>query len=54
MAIAIGLDIKNAFNTHPWSAIKEALRKKGFPEYIRKIIADYLSNRAIEYINGNG
>lgn len=54
MVVAIGLDIKNAFNTLPWSAIKEALRRKGFPDYIGKIITDYLSNRAVEYVNGDG
>lgn len=51
MVVAVGLDIKNAFNALPWSAIRKALRKKGFPEYIKRIIGDYLSNRSIEFVN---
>lgn len=52
--IAVGLDIKNAFNSLPWSAIREAMRKKGFPKYIRRMIGSYLSNRSIEYVNNRG
>ncbi|XP_032688973.1 uncharacterized protein LOC116852579 [Odontomachus brunneus] len=54
-AIGISLDIKNAFNSIPWVRIHEALEKKGFPNYIRKIVAAYLSDRWIEYgVTGGG
>lgn len=39
----------NAFNSLPWPVIREAMIRKGFPEYIRRIIDSYLSGRTIEY-----
>lgn len=41
------LDIKNAFNSAPWSAIMKALREKHVPEYLRKIIDSYLHDRSL-------
>lgn len=49
VAIAVDLDISNAFNSIPWSGIKDVLKRKGFPDYLRSIIHDYLSNRSILY-----
>ncbi|KMQ90053.1 reverse transcriptase, partial [Lasius niger] len=49
IAIAVSLDIANAFNSIPWRVINDALDKGGFPEYLRRVIRDYLSNRTIEY-----
>jgi len=48
-AMAIGLDVKNAFNTIPWPAIRDALRRKGFPPYIRRILDHYLFERTVEF-----
>lgn len=47
VTIAVCLDIRNAFNSLPWRAIKEALKRKGFPEYLRRILDSYFSNRWI-------
>lgn len=52
--IAVSLDIRNAFGSLPWDVIREALRKKGFPDYLRRIIDDYLNNRSVEYIGEDG
>lgn len=49
VTIAVCLDIKNAFNSLSWRAIKEALKRKGFPDYIRRILDAYLSDRWIQY-----
>lgn len=54
VTIAVCLDIKNAFNSLSWHAIKEALKRKGFPEYIRRILDSYLSNRRIQYESKTG
>lgn len=53
-AIAVGIDIANAFNSIPWSKILLAMEDKGFPLYLRKIIASYLSDRRIIYRNSRG
>lgn len=49
LTLAVGLDVANAFNSLPWRTIREAMRRKGFPDYIRRIIDNYLSNRTVEY-----
>lgn len=48
-ALAIGLDVANAFNTLPWGVIHRALRHHGVPVYLRKIVAAYLSDRSVIY-----
>lgn len=48
-AVAIGLDIRNAFNSIPWSVIRCSLRRRGFPDYIRRIIDSYLHMRTVEF-----
>lgn len=53
-AIAVGLDIKNAFNSIPWHVIRRALRDNVFPQYLRRIIDSYLSDREIQYIDRHG
>lgn len=52
--IAVSLDIKNAFNSVPWSAIRLALLRRGFPEYLRRIIDSYLHDRLIIYPVASG
>lgn len=55
VGIAVGLDIKNAFNSLPWRAIRRALLwRKHFPMYICRIVEDYLSNRWISHRDING
>ncbi|KMQ93755.1 reverse transcriptase [Lasius niger] len=53
-AFAISLDIRNAFNSVPWRVIRGALRHKGFPAYIRRILDSYLSERSISFIGRDG
>lgn len=54
VVVGISLDIKNAFNSLPWSKIKYTLLMKKFPRYIRRIMSNYLSNRYIEYMTEDG
>lgn len=51
---AISLDIKNTFNSIPWSAIRRAIQRKGFPAYLVRIISAYLSDRWICFPTMNG
>lgn len=53
-AIAVGLDISNAFNSVPWNIILEAMRDKSIPTYLCRIVAAYLSSRCIVYRNAKG
>lgn len=48
------IDITNAFNAIRWKHIITAFKDKGFPEYLRRIISDYLSKRTIEFPDSNG
>lgn len=43
------LDIKNAFNSARWECIGNALNKRNIPVYLKKLIANYLSNRLLRY-----
>lgn len=52
--VAVSLDIHNAFNTLPWPKIRKALRTKGFPLYLRKMIDHYLYQRSVEYPTRQG
>lgn len=54
VAIAVGIDIKNAFNSVPWNVIRRAMDERGFPAYIKNIVNSYLDNRYIEYVDGEG
>ena len=45
----ISLDIKNAFNSARWIDLITSLVKKEAPEYILRIIEDYLNERKIIY-----
>lgn len=55
-ALAVSLDIQNAFNSIPWMTIRRALANKGFPDYLRRILDAYLAERMIVYptIDGGG
>jgi len=49
VAIAVSLDIENAFNTLPWKCIMGALRYHRVPSYLVSVIRDYLLDREMEY-----
>ncbi|CAB3243830.1 unnamed protein product [Arctia plantaginis] len=51
---AVSLDIANAFNTLPWSCIREALVYHEVPLYLRRIVGAYLSERAVVYPSRTG
>lgn len=53
-AVAIGLDIDNAFNSMPWSVILSVMERRGFSVYLRKIVTSYLSCQYIIYKNCSG
>lgn len=52
--ITVSLDIRNAFNSMPWSVINEAMIKKRFPVYLCNIIVEYLSERFVEFPTKRG
>jgi len=47
IAVAVSLDIRNAFNTIGWATVREASARMGFPPYIRRILDSYLSARSL-------
>lgn len=49
VAIAVSLDVSNAFNTLPWARIREALVYYRVPPYLRRVIGTYLQDRQIAY-----
>lgn len=53
VTIAVSLDITNAFNSLPWRVIRLALERKDSPEYLRRILDDYLHHRSVEFARGN-
>lgn len=54
VAVAVSLDVTNAFNSIPWARIVEALRHFEVPAYLVGIIRAYLSDRYIVYAGKNG
>lgn len=54
VAVAASIDIRNAFNMHPWTKIKSTLLNKIFPRYLRRILHSYLSEIYVEYIVQDG
>lgn len=54
VVLTISLDIVNAFNSLPWSAIRRALVYHQLPSYLRTVIGAYLSGRSIRYPGRNG
>lgn len=47
LAVAVSLDIRNAFNTIGWEIVRGALIRMGFPPYLRRILDSYLSARSL-------
>ena len=54
IALAVSVDIVNAFNSMPWKAIGDGLRSHGLPAYIIKTITSYVAGRTTEYSQGDG
>jgi hypothetical protein len=54
MALAVSLDVTNAFNTIPWDGIIEALERFRVPPYLVRLIWSYLNDRWIAYTGRNG
>jgi len=43
----ISLDVKNAFNSAPWTLIDEALRRSAAPEYLIRVLRSYMHGRSL-------
>ena len=43
--VLISIEIRNAFNTARWNICTEAMLRKKVPDYLLRMIDDYLSNR---------
>lgn len=54
LTIAVSLDIRNAFNSISWPAVRHSLSRKGFPLYIRRIVDHYLFERTIKFPTMSG
>lgn len=47
------LDIKNAFNSAPWSVILQAMQEKEVPDYLQRIVSSYLENPTLRFDTGD-
>jgi hypothetical protein len=54
LAVAVFLDVSNAFNSIPWARIMEALRHFEVPAYLVGVIGAYLNDRCITFTGRNG
>jgi hypothetical protein len=54
VALAVSLDITNAFNMIPWYRIIDALRRCRVPKYLVEVIKTYLSDRWVEFSSQRG
>ena len=54
MALAVSLDISNAFNSLPWDRIERALEHHRVPAYLRRVLGAYLSDRWVTYTDAGG
>ena len=52
--LAVSFDIANAFNSLPHSTILEALRHHRVPPYLQALLADYLRDREVMFVNRDG
>lgn len=53
-AMAVSLDIANAFNSLPFEVILEALKFHGVPLYLQRILRGYLQGRHVVYVDKTG
>ncbi|XP_025163931.1 uncharacterized protein LOC112590730 [Harpegnathos saltator] len=55
VAVAISLDIANAFNTLPWGRVVQAMRGYfRFPPYLTAVIEDYFRGRRLMWTDADG
>ena len=54
VALAVSLDVVNAFNSIPWDRICRALEFHRVPAYLRGVVRSFLWNRSIAYIVRGG
>jgi len=54
VALAVALDIKNAFNTLPWNQVEESLDKLRVPCRVKHVLLDYFRERTLEYHTRDG
>ena len=55
MALAVSLDVVNAFNSIPWDRICRALEFHWVPAYLRGVVQAFLRDRSIVYtVRGGG
>lgn len=54
VALAVSLDIANAFNTLPWDRVGDALQHHGVPRYLVGVIREYFRDRSLEFIAHDG
>ncbi|XP_026324446.1 uncharacterized protein LOC113233538 [Hyposmocoma kahamanoa] len=54
VALAVSLDIVNAFNSLPWLTVKEALEYHRVPPYLKRVVRSYLCDRYITYPGRDG
>lgn len=52
--VMVCIDIKNAFNSIPWNAIRGGLDNMDIPGYLREIINSYLNDRSLIYTDNSG
>lgn len=50
----VALDVRNAFNNASWQAIAAALRDKGVPVCLQRILEDYFRDRHLVYETSEG
>ena len=49
--LVVTLEIRNAAN---WNCIMRALQEKNVPEYLRRIVASYFTDRVLKYDTEDG
>jgi len=54
VVVCVSLDISNAFNTLPWDRIGRALQHHGVPQYLRRVLRGYFSDRWLEFRGNDG
>lgn len=54
LVLLVTLDVKNAFNSARWADILEALEAFRVPEYLMRVIRDYLRDRSLVYETEDG
>lgn len=47
LCAVVALDVKNAFNSAPWTKIDAALRRRAFPAQLIRLVRSYLTDRTL-------